>query len=171
MTPDKMRRVNIAVMSQSASLFALQAATLRAVGVRNVMRITNVRALQAAFTHYRFDLLVINDAYDLDLSETMACVRNRKTFGYPYVISLLMTSSTTTQKIRDATNMGFDGVAKIPFTAESFLTRIWQLSVQERRFVNVGDYFGPDRRRVDVGPPSGMAGRRLTDGGERQKTA
>ena len=57
-------------------------------------------------------------------------------------------------KIAEARDCGANFVVTKPFSAATLLERIVWVARDVRPFLEVGDYFGPDRRVRAEGPPS-----------------
>ena len=76
------------------------------------------------------------------------------------MLALLVTSKSTRTGIRKAICLGYDDVLRIPFSATTLFDKIKKLTRQDRTFIRVGGYFGPERRRVWEGPPAGIGERR-----------
>ena len=58
-------------------------------------------------------------------------------------------------KIAEVRDCGANFVVTKPFSASTLLERIVWAARDTRPFLEVGDYFGPDRRFRDLGPPAG----------------
>lgn len=60
---------------------------------------------------------------------------------------IMMTSETRREKVILARNSGVTEYVAKPFNAKSLILRIREVIERPRPFVDVGPYFGPDRRR------------------------
>jgi DNA-binding response OmpR family regulator len=56
-------------------------------------------------------------------------------------------------RVTEARDCGANFVITKPFSSATLLERIVWVARDERPFLEVGDYFGPDRRFRTVGPP------------------
>ena len=59
----------------------------------------------------------------------------------------MITSETRREKVIQARNTGVTEFVAKPFNAKSLLLRIKEVIERPRPYVDVGSYFGPDRRR------------------------
>ena len=59
----------------------------------------------------------------------------------------MITSETRREKVILARNCGVTEYVAKPFNAKSLILRIREIIERPRPFVDVGGYFGPDRRR------------------------
>jgi len=60
---------------------------------------------------------------------------------------VMVTSETRREKVIQARNTGVSEFVAKPFNAKSLLLRIKEVIERPRPYVDVGSYFGPDRRR------------------------
>ena len=72
----------------------------------------------------------------------------------------IITGHTEFHRIHEARNAGVNEVLAKPISAQNLYGRVLSVIENPRPFVRSSDYFGPDRRRRDLGPPRGIADRR-----------
>jgi PleD family two-component response regulator len=77
-----------------------------------------------------------------------------------YVPIVMVTGHNHVDKVRQARDAGANDFLMKPVSAKSVYARIKATMENPRPFVRGATYFGPDRRRRDMGPPSGAAERR-----------
>jgi DNA-binding response OmpR family regulator len=78
--------------------------------------------------------------------ELLKAVRADK--GTPIITPIIMiTSETRRERVIAARNAGVTEYVAKPFNAKSLILRIREVIERPRPFVDVGGYFGPDRRR------------------------
>lgn len=155
-----MEPIRIAVVSDNQNVATMQTTMLRAAGIRDVTRFDNVDVLRSALKHFTFDLIIVNDLGRIDPYDASQVIRDEVNSKDPFAMSLLVTSKTTRLKARIAICMGYDDLLAMPFSAATMLGKINHLSKKDRKFIRVGGYFGPERRRLDEGPPNGVGERR-----------
>ncbi len=63
---------------------------------------------------------------------------------------IMVTSETRREKVIEARNAGVTEYIAMPITAKGVFLRIREVIERPRPFVDVGGYFGPDRRRRTV---------------------
>ena len=78
----------------------------------------------------------------------------------PYLPIIMLTGHTELRRVIEARDAGANEVMAKPISARALYARILSIIEEPRPFVRTADYFGPDRRRRDVGPPPGVAERR-----------
>jgi two-component system chemotaxis response regulator CheY len=78
--------------------------------------------------------------------ELLKAVRADKT-NLRFTPIIMITSETRREKVIHARNAGVTEYVAKPFNAKSLILRIREVIERPRPFVDVGGYFGPDRRR------------------------
>ena len=76
---------------------------------------------------------------------------------------IMVTSETRREKVIEARNAGVTEYVAKPITAKGLFLRIREVIERPRPFVDVGGYFGPDRRRRAVAIVEGEEDRRGKD--------
>ena len=158
-----MPQIRIALLSDNQNIATMQTAMLRAVGIRELTRLDSIDVMKTALKHFTFDLLIVNEMGGIDAARAAEIFRDEVNAKDPFMISLLVTSRTTRSGIRALIGLGYDDVLRLPFSSDGLLGKIHTMSRRDRVFVRVGGYFGPDRRRLEEGPPVGIGERRVRD--------
>ncbi|MCB9983306.1 MAG: response regulator [Rhodospirillales bacterium] len=65
----------------------------------------------------------------------------------PYVPVIMMTGFSSKLRVESARDNGITEFLVKPFTAQDLYARIFQIVEKPRKFVDTGQFFGPDRRR------------------------
>ena len=73
---------------------------------------------------------------------------------------IMVTSETRREKVIEARNAGVTEFVAKPITAKGLFLRIREVIDRPRPFVDIGGYFGPDRRRRAVNIDDGEKDRR-----------
>lgn len=89
-------------------------------------------------------------------------IREHRQSPNPYVPIILMTGFSEKKRVMQARDAGVTEFLVKPFVARDLYKRIVQVTERPRQFVRSYDYFGPDRRRKDVGEYTGVK-RRASD--------
>ncbi|WP_374274811.1 response regulator [Brevundimonas sp.] len=101
------------------------------------------------------DLMVIDcempevDGYDL-----VKQLRSAKNEPNSYVPVIMTAGHVKKSKVHKARDCGANFLVTKPFSPATLLERIVWAARDSRPFLQAGDYFGPDRRFRDDGPPS-----------------
>jgi DNA-binding response OmpR family regulator len=81
----------------------------------------------------------------------------------PYVPIIMLTGHTETARVMEARDAGINMFLAKPISVKALSERLALMIDNPARFVRTPTYFGPDRRRKDVGPPKGMPERRKSN--------
>ncbi len=76
---------------------------------------------------------------------------------------ILITGHSQVSNVRRARDCGANYVMAKPVSPQAVLERIGFVASQRKPFVSCETYLGPDRRIRDLGPPTGLPGRRYDD--------
>jgi len=108
---------------------------------------------QAMETLERFDPAVVFTNLNL---EFIRQVRDPKSSPNPYVPIIMLTSRVELPVVLQARDAGVNEFLAKPVSVHALLTRLTTVLTKPRPFVREETYFGPDRRRRDLGPPTNV---------------
>ncbi len=74
-------------------------------------------------------------------------IRRGKDSPNKYIPIIMLTGHTDIDKVIEARNLGINEFLAKPFTANKLYSRIKSVIENDRQFVDIESYFGPDRRR------------------------
>lgn len=142
------------VVDDSAFGLDLTCQALRGFGIRTSYTCQSAAEAMEILTEQPIDLLVVDcempsvDGYEL--------VRWLRRSGRANAMApVIMTAAHMRRsKISEARDCGANFVVTKPFSASTLLERIVWVARDVRPFLEVGDYFGPDRRVRDLDPPA-----------------
>lgn len=98
-------------------------------------------------------LLVDSEMPDMNGYELVSWLRRSGLEPNAFAPVVLTASHVRRSKLRLARDCGANFLITKPFSAVSLLERIVWVARDPRPFLQVGDYFGPDRRFRDEAPP------------------
>ena len=142
------------VVDDSAFGLDLTCQALRGFGIRTSYTCQSAAEAMEILVDHPIDLLVVDcempsvDGYEL----VRWLRRSTKTNALAPVI--MTAAHMRRSKITEARDCGANFVVTKPFSASTLLERIVWVARDARPFLEVGDYFGPDRRIRDESPPS-----------------
>ena len=88
-------------------------------------------------------------------------IRTGKDSPNPYVPIVIVTGHNDVDKVMQARNAGANDFLVKPVSAKSLYLRIRSTMENPQPFVRSKTYFGPNRRRCELGPPMGTGERRV----------
>jgi DNA-binding response OmpR family regulator len=157
----------------SLAVLALESSTLELDLLAQVLNGFRVRTLarfadaQSAWTHLEresADLLFVgNAAGAMDEFEFIRRLRHSKTASTRTSPIILLSGHTQRNNVLRARDCGASFVVAKPITPKVLYARIVWLARDRRSFIDGDNYTGPDRRFQNLGPPSGLNGRRSDD--------
>lgn len=96
----------------------------------------------------------------MDGLDFIRLVRTAKDSPNPYLPIIMLTGHTELERVMEARDAGANEVMAKPVSPRALMSRIVSIIEHPRPFVRSNRYFGPDRRRKDIGAPHGVAERR-----------
>jgi CheY-like chemotaxis protein len=126
---------------------------LRGFGIRTSYTCQSAAEAMEILTDQPIDLLVVDcDMPSVDGYELVRWLR-RSTKANAMAPVIMTAAHMRRSRIAEARDCGANFVVTKPFSAATLLERIVWVARDMRPFLEVGDYFGPDRRIRDQGPP------------------
>ncbi|MBN8522159.1 MAG: response regulator [Alphaproteobacteria bacterium] len=143
---------------------ALTASLLKIFGFRDILLAENGEEAFSLFKKDKPDL-VITDWFmePVDGMELIRKIRQSPESPDPYVPIILMTGFSGRAHIEEGRDSGMTEFLLKPFNARDLYSRIAQIIEKPRQFVDINDFFGPDRRRRRNVPHKGTDRRALPD--------
>lgn len=154
-------RIRILVLEDDEHMRSLMTGVLKALKVGGVLALGEADAALKKISDFGPDL-VITDWHmkPIDGLEFVRKVRKSADSPNPYVPIIMVTGHTEIHRVHEARDAGVNELLAKPISAKSLYSRVLSVIENPRPFVRSANYFGPDRRRRDMGPPQGMADRR-----------
>lgn len=153
--------LNVLVVEDNKNMRKLLRTILNALGIRNICETT---AGQDAFDELqRFEADIVLSDWNMEPMnglEFTRLVRRDARSPNPYVPIIMLTGHTETARVIEARDAGVNMFLAKPISVTALSERLTSLIDNPARFVRTEAYFGPDRRRRNVGPPNGIAERR-----------
>jgi CheY-like chemotaxis protein len=143
---------NISFLIVEDNLFArdLMRDILEIIGVRHVTFARNGHEAYKSFKAMPADVILLDWQMDtMDGIEFTRLVRGRQDSPNPYVPIIMMTAYSDRSHVFKARDVGVTEYLIKPFSAKALFDRIQAVIERPRRFVRIGKYFGPDRRRKE----------------------
>jgi CheY-like chemotaxis protein len=134
-------------------------------GVRQPVRCTSPAEAMMRLEEEPFELIVCDaDLPDGQAYDFVMHLRRSNLEPNRYCPVMLLSGHTPSAYVAKARDCGANFVVAKPIRPMVLLERIVWVCQDNRIFVELDSYVGPDRRFQSVGPPPGMVGRRKGDG-------
>lgn len=159
-----LEKASILLMEPNQHGLAILVQIMRGFGAHNLHRATDPQEARDIIRHATVDLIIADPNTKVgDGHEFMRWLRrseHEKNRFAPLILTSGHATMTTVRKARDTGSNFF--VAK-PLNSQTMLERVMWVARDNRPFVEVASYVGPDRRFKFEGPPPGVEGRRDGD--------
>lgn len=153
--------VNVMVLDDNRHMRQLVESILHALGVKNVVQAGDAAQAFKELQHFNADVIIVDWHMEpLDGLDFVRLVRTAKDSPNPYVPIIMLSGYTEYRRVVEARDAGINEFLAKPISAKSLYQRFVSIIENPRSFVRTKTYFGPDRRRRDIGPPRGVSERR-----------
>ncbi len=160
--PPYFEKLKIQVIDDQEYMRSVLASILRGFGIRHVeLHPDPVKAFNEL---EKFDASLILTEWDMkpiDGLQLVRRIRTGKDSPNPYVPIVIVTGHNDVDKVMQARNAGANDFLVKPVSAKSLYLRIRSTMENPQPFVRSKTYFGPNRRRCELGPPKGAGERRV----------
>lgn len=162
--------VGVMIVDDNHHMRELLCSILHALGFKRIMELSDGDAAMREIGRFAPDIVITDWHMEpMDGMELVRRIRNAAEETTRYVPIIMLTGHSEAARVRKARDAGVHEFLAKPISAKSLLARIVRIVDHPRPFIRTDDYFGPDRRRQNLGPPDGMAERR--EGGREQAKA
>lgn len=158
-----LKSINVLLVDDNQHMRTITSAILQSAGVRSIRETSDGAAALDMVRDFPVDLAIVDfNMFPLDGVEFTRLIRNSPDSANPYLPIIMMTGHSEKSRVVEARDAGVTEFVVKPITAKAVFDRIQAVIMKPRPFVRTGDYFGPDRRRINA---SGYGGpfRRSTD--------
>ncbi len=97
-------------------------------------------------------------------------LRNDSRSPNPYVPVIMLTGHGDRDRVYEARDAGVNMFMAKPISAKALYERLVWMINHPLPFIRTNDYFGPDRRRKDIGAPAGQKERRAGETDRMSRT-
>lgn len=142
--------VRILVVDSDPELRILTRDMLDSLGILQVYTIGDGSRTFAELRNRDYDILILDRQMEpLNGIDLTRMIRTASDSPKPHIPILMVTLAPSLQDVTEARDVGVSEFLIRPFSIDSLKGRLLVAANNPRQFVEVEDYFGPDRRRVD----------------------
>ncbi|MCH7937558.1 MAG: response regulator [Proteobacteria bacterium] len=116
-------------------------------GVPTVHSTPNPEMAWDLFKQFQIDLILCDWAHGLDGMAFLTRVRQDQESSDPFVPVIICTANTEFQHVCTARDRGMTEYLAKPVSAKTIYSRLCAAIENNRPFIRISDFFGPDRRR------------------------
>jgi CheY-like chemotaxis protein len=153
--------INVLVLDDNRHMRTLVQSILHALGVKNVCEAADAAQAFKELQHFQADVIIVDWHMEpLDGLDFVRLVRTAKDSPNPYVPIIMLSGYTEYRRVTEARDAGVNEFLAKPISAKALYQRFASIIDNPRPFIRTKNYFGPDRRRQNLGPPRGTPERR-----------
>ncbi len=119
------------------------------IGVKNILEATDGSAGLEAIRMFAPDIVIVDwEMPILNGAELVRMVRSPGVFPIPDVPIIMLTGHVERWRVMEATRLGVNEFLKKPMSGKALLDRMVAILTRPRPMVRLGDYYGPEPRRL-----------------------
>jgi PleD family two-component response regulator len=166
MTTEKIdfRELRVLVIDDSRHMRLIIKSILLQLGCKHVREASDGALAFKEMQNFPCDFIIVDWYMEpLDGLDFVRLVRTAKDSRDPYVPIIMLSGFTEYRRVAEARDAGVNEFLAKPVSVELLGNRIESVINNPRPFIRTKNFFGPCRRRNDLGPPKGKAERRVAD--------
>ena len=149
--------INVLVVDDNCHMRQLDESILHALGIKKVCLAGDAAQAFKELQHFSADVIIVDWRMEpLDGLDFVRLVRTAKDSPSPYVPIIMLSGYTEFRRVTEARDAGVHEFLAKPISAKALYQRFASFIENSRPFVRTSSFFGPDRRRQNVGPPRGV---------------
>lgn len=153
--------LRVLVVVDSRSMRHIIRSILNALGCREIREAGDAPAAFKEMQNFSADIIIVDWFIEpLDGLEFVRLVRTAKDSRDLYIPIIMLSGFTEYRRIAEAREAGVNEFLAKPVSVTAIGNRIVSLIEHPREFIRTKSYFGPCRRRTQLGPPRGVKERR-----------
>ena len=162
-----LENVNVLVLDDNRHMRQLVESILHALGVKRVCQAGDAAQAFKELQHFMADVIIVDWHMEpLDGLDFVRLVRTAKDSPCPYVPIIMLSGYSEYRRVTEARDAGVNEFLAKPISAKALYLRFASIIDNPRSFIRTKHYFGPDRRRQNIGPPRGVSDRRRDEKAE-----
>jgi two-component system chemotaxis response regulator CheY len=153
--------INVFIIDDNRHMRGLVKSILHALGVKEIGEAGDAADAFTELQHFTADIIIVDWYMEpLDGLDFVRLMRTAKDSPNPYIPIIMLTGYTEYRRVAEARDAGINEFLAKPISPRDLYLRIASIIDHPRPFVRARGYFGPDRRRYNVGVPRGLRERR-----------
>lgn len=154
-------KIGVMVVDDNRNMRALLCSILHALGFERIKEVGDGETALQELPNFCPDIIITD--WHMEPMNGIDLVKNIRASGEDdvrYLPIIMLSGHSEVDRVRGARDAGAHEFLAKPISAKSLFARIIRIIDSPRPFVKTESYFGPDRRRQDLGPEEGMPERR-----------
>lgn len=159
--PVDFTQLAVMIVDDNRHMRSLLCSIMRALGIKKIKEIGDGETALAQISAFEPDILITDWHMEpMDGTTLVKTLRHSSVDSIRYLPIIMLSGHSDTVRVREARDCGVHDFLTKPVSAKSLLARLIKIIEHPRPFIKTEHYFGPDRRRQDIGPPNGAAEQR-----------
>jgi two-component system, chemotaxis family, chemotaxis protein CheY len=145
----KLVALKVLIVDDEPAMRKVTHSLLQAVGIKNIYEAGDGNSGLAAIRRLSPDVVIVDwEMPHPNGPEFVRTVRSPDTFPIPHVPIIMLTGHGERSRVIAAVNLGVNDFLVKPVSTKALLARLVSLIANPRRMVRIGDYYGPEPRRL-----------------------
>jgi len=161
MNPYDLSKLSILLLESNYLMRKLLIDVFVSFGVASVQSTADPEIAFDLFKAVPVDIIISDWSPDLDGMAFLKRLRTDPESPNPFVPVIICTAKSELRDVCEARDLGMTEYLTKPVSANHIYSRIVSLIEHDRKFIRVGDFFGPDRRRHGGDSPGEKERRRV----------
>ena len=164
-SPIDFAQLSVMIVDDNRHMRSLIGSILRALGITNIKEVGDGETALSDVSAFQPDILITDWHMEpMDGTTLVKSLRHSSVDAIRYMPIIMLSGHSDRVRVREARDCGVHDFLTKPVSAKSLLARLIKIIENPRPFIKTENYFGPDRRRQDIGPPAGVAEQRTGKG-------
>lgn len=165
-SPVDFSQLSVMIVDDNRHMRSLLGSIIRALGVKNIKEAGDGETAVSDIAAFEPDILITDWHMEpMDGTTLVKTLRHSSVDTIRYLPIIMLSGHSDMTRVREARDCGVHDFLTKPVSAKSLLARLIKIIENPRPFIKTEHYFGPDRRRQDIGPPHGVAEQRTGKAG------
>lgn len=159
--PVDFSQLSVMIVDDNRHMRSLLCSIIRALGIKNIKEVGDGEVALEQVGDFTPDIMITDWHMEpMDGTTLVKTLRHSSVDAIRYMPIIMLSGHSDMTRVREARDCGVHDFLTKPVSAKSLLARLIKIIENPRPFIKTEHYFGPDRRRQDIGAPHGVAERR-----------
>jgi len=155
-------QLGVMIVDDNRHMRALLCSIMHALGIKRLKDVGDGESALTEIGAFEPDILITDWHMEpMDGTTLVKTIRHSSEDLVRYVPIIMLSGHSDMQRVREARDSGVNEFLTKPVSAKSLLARLITIIENPRPFIKTEMYFGPDRRRQDIGAPDNEKDRRV----------
>lgn len=154
-------QLGVMIVDDNRHMRALLCSIMHALGIIRIKEVGDGETALSEIGTFEPDLVITDWHMEpMDGTALVKAIRHSSEDSVRYVPIIMLSGHSDAVRVQEARDCGVHDFLTKPVSAKSLLARLIAIIENPRPFIKTEHYFGPDRRRQDIGPPDDIEERR-----------